>query len=75
MGALEEATKTVCKAKNLKVFVDFLEAFKEEEELHIRNFLSPEDPKDFNLRNAALCLEAHAAAHLMSEMIQGKTNT
>lgn len=47
------------------LFVSFLEAFKSAEEEHIRKALNPEDPKDFNLRNAALCAEAYAAADLM----------
>jgi hypothetical protein len=63
--SLEEATKAVRKTKNLKVFLEFLEAFKQEEEEHIRKALNPEDPKDFNLRSASLCAEAYAAAQLM----------
>lgn len=67
--ALEEATKAVRKAKNLKVFLEFLDAFKQEEESHIRKALNPEDPKDFNLRSANLCAEAYAAAELMHTLL------
>ena len=69
---LDQATQAVRKARNSKVFLDFLEAFKQEEELHINNALNPEDPKDFNLRSASLCAEAYAAASLMSQMIKGE---
>ncbi len=68
--ALEEAGKAVRKVKNLKVFTDFLEAFKADEESHIKNFLNPEDPKDFNLRSAALCAEAYSVAQLMLTIIK-----
>ena len=64
---LEEATAKVKKAKNKQVFIDFLQAFMDEEEQHIGKHLSAED---FNLRSASLCAEAYAAAHLMKDMIQ-----
>lgn len=67
---LEEATEKVKASADVKVFIDFLEAFKSEEEQHIRSALNPEDPKDFNLRNANLCAEAHATASLMIESIE-----
>lgn len=67
---LEEATKAVKKAKNVKVFIDYLNAFKDAEEEHIQRALNPEDPKDFNLRSAALCAEAYAAAALMVTSIE-----
>lgn len=67
---LEEATKAVKKARNVKVFIDYLNAFKGAEEEHIQRALNPEDPKDFNLRSAALCAEAYAAAALMVTSIE-----
>lgn len=67
---LEEATEAVKKARNVKVFIDYLNAFKAAEEDHIRKSLNPEDPKDFNLRSAALCAEAYAAAELMVKSIE-----
>lgn len=69
---LEEATKAVRKARNVAVFTEFLNAFMAEEEHHIRNSLNPEDQKDFNLRSAALCAEAYAAAQLMLTSIEDK---
>ena len=69
MTELDESIKAVKKTKNINVFIKFLEAFKTEEEQHIRTALNPEDPKDFNIRAAALCSEAYAAADLMHRMI------
>lgn len=69
---LDDATLAVRKARNVSVFIKFLEAFKAAEEEHIRNALNPKDPKDFNLRQASLCSEAYAAAHLMLESISKK---
>ena len=64
---LEEAAAKVNKAKNRKVFIDYLDAFMSEEDAHIRKFLSAED---FNIRSASLCSEAYAAAYLMKEQIE-----
>lgn len=64
---LEEAAAKVGKAKNKKVFLDYLDAFMSEEEDHIRKFLSAED---FNIRSASLCAEAYAAAQLMKTQIE-----
>lgn len=62
---MEKETEIVKKSKDLQKFLDFLIAFKTEEEDHIRKALNPEDPKDFNLRAAGLCAEAFATADLM----------
>lgn len=64
---LEEAAAKVHKTKNKQVFIDYLQAFMDEEETHIRKFLSTED---FNLRSASLCAEAYAAAQLMKSQIE-----
>jgi hypothetical protein len=69
MTELDQSIQAVKKTKNINVFIKFLEAFKAEEEQHIRTALNPEDPKDFNIRAAALCTEAYAAADLMHRMI------
>lgn len=66
---LDECAEAVKKTKDINIFIEFLEAFKSAEEEHIRNNLNPEDQKDFNLRQASLCAEAYAAAHLMKTMI------
>lgn len=66
---LDKAAESVKKARNIDVFIKFLEAFKAAEEEHIRNALNPEDSKDFNLRQANLCAEAYAAADLMQKMV------
>ena len=65
---LEEAASKVKKTENKQVFIDFLQAFMDEEEQHINKSLSTED---FNLRSASLCAEAYAAASLMKGMIDG----
>jgi hypothetical protein len=64
---LEKATVKVYKTKNKQVFIDYLQAFMDEEETHIRKFLNTEE---FNLRAAALCAEAYAAAQLMKSQIE-----
>lgn len=64
---LEEAAAKVKKTKNKQVFIDYLQAFIDEEEEHIRKFLSNED---FNIRAASLCAEAYAAAQLMKNQIE-----
>jgi hypothetical protein len=64
---LEEAAAKVRKTKNKQVFIDFLQAFMDEEEAHIRKFLSTED---FNIRSASLCAEAYAAGQLMKNTIE-----
>ena len=69
MSDLEQCITAVRKVKNLNVFIQFLEAFKAEEESHIKKALNPEDPNDFNLRAAGLCGEAYAAADLMYQML------
>ena len=69
---MEKEIEAIKKSNDLQKFLDFLEAFKVEEEKHIRNALNPEDPKDFNLRSAALCAEAYAAADLMLLTIKGE---
>ena len=69
MTELDESIQTVKKTKNINVFIQFLEAFKAEEESHIKKALNPEDPNDFNLRAAGLCGEAYAAADLMYQML------
>jgi hypothetical protein len=73
MSELEQSIKAIKKVKSINVFIKFLEAFKAEEEQHIRTALNPEDPKDFNIRAAALCTEAYAAADLMQRMITEDT--
>lgn len=65
---MEKEIEIVKKSKDLKKFLDFLQAFKAEEEAHIRTALNPEDEKDFNLRAAGLCGEAYATAELMVRM-------
>lgn len=70
MKALEKEIEAIKKSNDLQKFLDFLEAFKVEEEKHIRNALNPEDPKDFNLRSANLCAEAYATADLMINSIK-----
>ena len=62
---MQKEIEIVKKSKDLEKFLDFLKAFKTEEEEHIRKALNPEDPKDFNLRSASLCAEAFATADLM----------
>lgn len=69
---LERLTNLVKVSVDADLFVAFLNAFKDAEEEHIRKALNPEDPKDFNLRSAALCAEAYATADLMVGMIQAK---
>lgn len=69
---LDDSALAVKKARNVNVFIEFLKAFKEAEEEHIRSALNPEDPKDFNLRQASLCAEAYAAADLMHKMVSKK---
>ena len=64
---LEEAAAEVNKSENKQVFIDYLQSFMDEEENHIRKFLSE---KDFNLRSASLCSEAYAAAQLMKSQIE-----
>jgi hypothetical protein len=64
---LETATAKVSKAKNKQIFIDFLQAFMDKEEVHIREFLSSEK---LNLRTAALCAEAYTAALSMKSMIE-----
>ena len=64
---LEEAAIKVKKIKNKQVFIDYLQAFMDEEEAHIRKSLSNED---FNIRLAASCAEAFAAAQLMKNQIE-----
>lgn len=64
---LEEAAAEVNKADNKQVFIDYLDAFMQEEETHIKKFLSAET---FNLRSASLCAEAYAAAQLMKSQIE-----
>jgi len=64
---LEEATAKVRKAKNKQVFIDYLQAFMDKEEIHIREYLSSEK---LNLRTAALCAEAYGAALTMRNQIQ-----
>lgn len=66
---LDKSVEAVRKTRNVNVFINFLEAFKAAEEEHINNALNPKDPKDFNLRQAGLCSEAYAAAHLMQNLI------
>lgn len=70
MKALEKEIEAIKKSNDLQKFLDFLEAFKVEEEKHIRNALNPEDPKDFDLRSANLCAEAYATADLMINSIK-----
>jgi hypothetical protein len=69
---LDKCAEAVKKARNVNVFIAFLEAFKSAEEEHIRSALNPEDSKDFNLRQANLCAEAYAAADLMHKMVSKK---
>jgi hypothetical protein len=69
---LDRSAEVVRKARNVDMFIKFLEAFKAAEEEHIRGALNPKDPKDFNLRQASLCSEAYAAAELMHKMITKK---
>lgn len=64
---LEEAAAKVHKARNKQVFIDYLQAFMDEEETHIRKFLNTEE---FNLRSASLCAEAYAAAQLMKSQVE-----
>lgn len=64
---LEEAAQKIKEAKNKELFIDFLQAFMDEEEQHINKHLSAED---FNLRTASLCAEAYAAARLMKDMLE-----
>jgi hypothetical protein len=66
---MEKEIEIIKKSKDLKKFLNFLEAFKVEEEGHIRKALNPEDEKDFNLRSAGLCNEAYATAQLMVTML------
>ena len=69
MSDLEDCANAVKKVKNVSVFIKFLEAFKAEEQDHIKKALDPKDPKDFNLRAASLCAEAYGAADLMHRML------
>ena len=69
---LKKAGELVKKSKDYKIFESFIEAFKSAEEQHIRDLLNPEDPKDFNLRGAAVCAEAYAGAELMLSFIKDK---
>ena len=66
---MEKEIDVIKESKDLQKFLDFLTAFKLEEEEHIRKALNPEDPKDFNLRGASLCAEAFATADLMIRKI------
>ena len=66
---MEKETEALKKSKDLKKFLNFLEAFKAEEGKHIQAALNPEDQKDFNLRSANLCAEAYATADLMIKTI------
>jgi hypothetical protein len=72
---LDKCAEAVKKARNVDVFIKFLDAFKAAEEEHINKALNPKDPKDFNLRQAGLCSEAYAAAHLMEQMITKKDSS
>jgi hypothetical protein len=69
---LERLANLVKSSADFELFESFIEAFKSAEEEHIRKALNPEDPKDFNLRSAALCAEAYAAADLMLSTIKGE---
>jgi hypothetical protein len=65
-AALIKAAKLVTKSKDLKKFLDFLEAFKADENSHIQSCFTEEKS---DIRAAALCAEAHATANLMVRMI------
>jgi len=69
---LDRLAKLVKFSTDFELFESFIEAFKSAEEVHIRKALKPEDPNDFNLRSAALCAEAYAAADLMLSTIKGE---
>jgi hypothetical protein len=64
--ALTKATKMVAKSKDLQKFLDFLEAFKADENSHIQSCFTEEKS---DIRAAALCAKAHATANLMTNMI------
>lgn len=60
--ALAKATKAVAKSKDVQKFIDFLEAFKLDESSHIQDCFKE---NNWDIRTAALCAEAYAAAQLM----------
>jgi hypothetical protein len=67
--ALIKAAKIVTKSKDLQKFLDFLEAFKADENNHIQSCFTEEKS---DLRSAALCAEAYAAADLMVQTLTPK---
>ena len=69
---LERLAKLVKNSVDFNLFESYFEAFKSAEEEHIRAALNPEDSKEFNLRSAALCAEAYAAADLMLSTIKNQ---
>ena len=63
---LTKATKAVAKSKDVQKFLDFLEAFKLDEFSHIKDCFKDDN---WDIRTAALCAEAYAAADLMMKTI------
>jgi hypothetical protein len=66
---LAKATIAVATSKDLDLFVDFLNKFKDEEANHINENLTGQEP---NLRLAALCAEAFGTASLLISLLSIK---
>lgn len=65
-AALAKAAEIVSKSKDIQKFLDFLEAFKLDQSSHIQGCFKEDS---WNIRTAALCAEAYAAADLMIRTI------